>query len=90
MVLPAFDMDAECGPTGKNNLSRNICLEQEQAAYDSLTLVWDQLPIDVKDTCRDFPTYKSVRYRRIALCVSSEMDKLRLNKDQSEHRRFRY
>lgn len=90
LVLPEFDMDVECGRPGKNNIGRNTCLELEQAAYDNLNLVWDQLPIDVKDTCRSFPTYKSVRYRRIAICVSAEMDKLKHISDQTEHRRFRY
>lgn len=91
LSLPVFDMDAECGrPTGKQNVGRNVCLELEQRSYDDLKAIWEDLPIDVKDKCRSFDTYKSVRYRRIAVCVSAELDKMQLAKDQTEKRRFRY
>lgn len=90
LSLPFYDMDEECGPAGKQNIGRNICLEMEQSSYDELKSIWEELPIDIKDKCRNFDTYKSVRYRRIAVCVSAEIDKLRLLKDQSEKRKFRY
>lgn len=90
LTLPIYDMDVECGLPSKQNIGRNTCLELEQSSYDSLQSLWDDLPIDIKDKCRDFPTYKGVRYRRIAICVSNELDMLKFKSDQTEHRRFRY
>lgn len=97
LEIPRYDVERACMPSlewemsdeGRNRIY-NLCIRDEQAAYDLLNLIWGDLSETTQQRCASY--LKTERgftrgYSRVKACAESMLERDQLEKQSPK---FRY